>query len=100
MEQRLIDANALKEMLIELLEDIKRNPRMDGYEMCFIASCATLCQMIDDAPSIWAGDAIDLSLKLLDEHERGTLFEYRNLGCTIDRLRETIVQLAMEACGK
>lgn len=28
------------------------------------------------------------SYKLLDEHERGKLFEYQNLGCTIDRLRE------------
>lgn len=28
------------------------------------------------------------SYKLLDKHERGKLFEYQNLGCTIDRLRE------------
>lgn len=28
------------------------------------------------------------SYKLLDKHERGKLFEYQNLGCTIERLRE------------
>lgn len=55
--ERLIDAEELKETLIATLEDIKRNPKMDGQEMHLVAAIHTLGQMIDDAPTLWEGDA-------------------------------------------
>lgn len=87
---RLISAERLKETLAETLEEIKSNPKMDGQEMHIIAAIHTLSQMIDDAPTVWAGDDNDLSLKLLDEYERGKLFEYQSLGYNIDHLRELV----------
>ena len=49
---RLIDADALKAVMIETLECIKENPKMDGQERHIIAAIATLGQMIDDAPTV------------------------------------------------
>lgn len=51
-KKRLIDADELKKLLFDVLDGIKRNPKMDGYELCVVASCVTLCDMIDDAPTI------------------------------------------------
>lgn len=45
---KLIDADALKMALIDILESIKRNPKMDGQEMHIIAACHMLGEMIDD----------------------------------------------------
>ena len=50
--QRLIDANALKELFIQTLENIKSNPLMTGQEMHIITAIHTVGQMIDDAPTI------------------------------------------------
>ena len=36
---RLIDVDALKELLIDTLESIKKNPKMDGQEAHIIAAC-------------------------------------------------------------
>lgn len=54
---RLIDANALKSLLIEVLERIKENPKMTRDEMHIISGCHMLCEMIDDAPTI---DAVEV----------------------------------------
>lgn len=49
---RLIDANALKSLLIEVLERIKESPKMTRDEMHIISGCHMLCEMIDDAHTI------------------------------------------------
>ena len=49
---RLIDADALKAAMIETLEQIKANPKMDGQEMHIIAGIAMLGEMIDDSLTI------------------------------------------------
>ena len=49
---RLIDADALKELLIDTLESIKKNPKMDGQEAHIIAACHMLTEMIDDASTV------------------------------------------------
>lgn len=49
---RPIDADALKELLIDTLESIKKSPKMDGQEMHIIAACSMLGEMIDDAPTV------------------------------------------------
>jgi len=49
---RLIDADALKAAMIETLEQIKANPKMDGQEMHIIAGIAMLGEMIDGIPTI------------------------------------------------
>lgn len=49
---RLIDADALKSLLIETLENIAKKPAMDGQEMHIIAGCHMLCEMIDDADTV------------------------------------------------
>lgn len=49
---RLIDPNALKSLLIEVLERIKESPKMTRDEMHIISGCHMLCEMIDDAPTI------------------------------------------------
>lgn len=49
---RQIDADALKEVFIQTLENIKSNPRMTGQEMHIITAIHTVGQMIDDAPTI------------------------------------------------
>lgn len=49
---RLIDADELKEVMIDVLEHIKQNPKMDGQERHIIAAIATLSEMIDDAPTV------------------------------------------------
>lgn len=49
---RLIDADALKELLIDTLESIKKNPKMDGQETHIIAACHMLAEMIDDASTV------------------------------------------------
>ncbi len=50
---RPIDADALKKLLIDTLESIKKNPKMDGQEMNIIAACSMLGEMIDDAPTVF-----------------------------------------------
>ena len=54
---RLIDANALKSLLIEVLERIKEIPKMTIDEMHIISGCHMLCEMIDDAHTI---DAVEV----------------------------------------
>ena len=49
---RLIDADALKATMIETLEQIKANPKMNGQEMHIIAGIAMLGEMIDASPTI------------------------------------------------
>lgn len=49
---RPIDADALKELVIETLERIAKMPAMNHEEMHVIAACRMLCEMIDDAPAI------------------------------------------------
>ena len=49
---RLIDADALKEVFIQTLENIKSNTRMTGQEMHIITAIHTVGQMIDDMPTI------------------------------------------------
>ena len=58
---RLIDANALKATMIETLEQIKANPKMDGQEMHIIAGIAMLGEMIDDSPTIDAVEVVRCS---------------------------------------
>ena len=54
---RLIDADALKDMLIEVLESIRQNPKMTRDEIHIISGCHMLCEMIDDAPT---ADAVEV----------------------------------------
>ena len=54
MTGRLIDADELKELMIETLEHIKENPKMDGQEMHIISAMRMLSEMINDAPTIEA----------------------------------------------
>lgn len=49
---RLIDADALKGVMIETLEKIKANPKMDNQEAHVIAAFHTVGLMIDDAPTV------------------------------------------------
>ena len=49
---RLIDADELEATMIETLEQIKANPKMNGQEMHIIAGIAMLGEMIDDSPTI------------------------------------------------
>lgn len=49
---RPIDADALKATMIETLEQIKANPKMNGQEMHIIAGIAMLGEMVDDSPTI------------------------------------------------
>ena len=57
MTGRLIEAEELKELMIETLEHIKENPKMNGQEMHIIAAIQMLSEMIDDAPTV---DAIPI----------------------------------------
>ena len=49
---RYIDADALKELFVKTLENIKSNPRMTGQEKHIITAIHTVGQMIDDSPTI------------------------------------------------
>ena len=49
---RLIDADALKSVMIETLEKIKANPKMDNQEAHVIAAFHTVGLMIADAPTV------------------------------------------------
>lgn len=60
---RLIDADELKSLLIETLENIAKKPAMDGQEMHIIAGCHMLCEMIDDAEPVDAEPVRHASLK-------------------------------------
>lgn len=49
---RLINADALKETMIQVLERIKKNPNMNGQEMHLIAGMKMLGEMIDDSETV------------------------------------------------
>ena len=49
---RLIDADWIREALIDTLEALKKNPKMDRQEMHLIAAFSTLGRMLEDAPTI------------------------------------------------
>lgn len=49
---RPIDADTLKVLLIETLEQIARKPNMDSQEIHIIAATHVLCEMLDDAQTI------------------------------------------------
>lgn len=49
---RLIDADALKSVMIETLESLKRNPKMDLQEIHLICAFHTVGMMVDDAPTV------------------------------------------------
>lgn len=51
---RLIDAERLKIVMIETLEKIKQNPKMDNQEAHILAAFHTVGVMVDDAPTIEA----------------------------------------------
>ena len=55
---RPIDADKLKDTLIETLERIRENPKMRRDEMHIVAACGTMCQMIDDMPTIHRSDIV------------------------------------------
>lgn len=48
---RLIDADALKKVMIETLEALLKNPKMDNQEAHLLAAFHTVGKMIDDAPT-------------------------------------------------
>ena len=54
---RYIDADALKTLLIETLEAIRKNPKMDNQEAHLIAGISMLGKMIDDAKTV---DAVEV----------------------------------------
>ena len=49
---RLIDADALKSVMIETLESLKRNPKMDLQEFHLICAFHTVGMMVDNAPTV------------------------------------------------
>jgi len=49
---RLIDADNLKNVMIETLEAIKENPKMDNQEAHIISAFHTVGLMVDDAPTV------------------------------------------------
>ena len=49
---RLIDADALKKVMIETLEALLKNPKMDNQEAHLLAAFHTVGKMIDDAPTV------------------------------------------------
>lgn len=51
-QMRLIDAERLKGVMIETLEKIKQNPKMDNQEAHIISAFHTVGLMVDDAPTI------------------------------------------------
>ena len=53
---RLIDETWLKAAMIETLESLKRNPKMDRQEAHLIAAFDTLRVMLEDAPTIIPAD--------------------------------------------
>jgi len=68
---RLIDADALKNTMIETLEAIKANPKMNGQEMHVLAAFKTVGAMIDDAPTVTPEDDwIPFRLREMTEEER------------------------------
>lgn len=54
---RLIDADALKQIMIETLEALLKNPKMDNQEAHLLAAFHIVGKMIDDAPT---ADAVDV----------------------------------------
>lgn len=75
---RLIDADALKELMIEVLEHIKENPKMDGQERHIIAGIHMLGEMIDDAPTVDADKALrKAARKLAYIHTQIDLYDDR-----------------------
>lgn len=51
---RTIDANALKETIVDVLTDIKHI--IGIYDTLFDSVINTVCKVIDDAPTIDGGD--------------------------------------------
>lgn len=72
---RYIDADALKELMIETLEHIQKNPKMTGQEMHIIVATIMLCEMIDDAPTIDAEPV---------RHGRWIFGELGPVGCDVN----------------
>ena len=77
MTGRLIEAEELKELMIETLEHIKENPKMNGQEMHIIAAIQMLSEMIDDAPTVDAipVEWIEKHLITHDDVVNGNFFE-------------------------
>jgi hypothetical protein len=49
---RPIDADKAKETFIQVLEEIKKRPRMSRDEIHIIAACDTICEILDDEPTV------------------------------------------------
>ncbi len=49
---RLIDADALKQTMIETMEALLKNPKMDNQEAHLLAAFHTVGKMINDAPTV------------------------------------------------
>lgn len=49
---RLIDADALKKVMIETLEALLKNPKMDNQEAHLLAAFHTVGNMIEDAQTV------------------------------------------------
>ena len=49
---RLIDADGLTDLLVEVMENIRRDPKMTRDEIHIISGCHMLCEMIYDAPTV------------------------------------------------
>lgn len=49
---RLIDADALKKVMIETLEALLKNPKMDNQEAHLLAAFHTVGKMINDAQTV------------------------------------------------
>ena len=82
---RLIDADALKDLLVEVLESIRQNPKMTRDEIHIISGCRMLCEMIDDAPTVDAEPVVHARWNRKDE--KAVMFdiewECSKCGCAI-----------------
>ena len=78
---RLIDADALKELLSEVIGSIAKKPEMNGNLEHMIRASAMVIQMIDDAPSIQPEQRWIPCGERLPEEETDVLVTRTFLGC-------------------
>lgn len=105
---RLIDADALKALLIKTLESIKRDPQMTRQEMHIIAACDTLSEMIDDTPTVepevkrggWIEESNDYGYPAIRCSYCGAEWECTDWALSVDEWRELISRLEhCPTCG-
>ena len=74
---RMIDADALKKVMIETLEALLKNPKMDNQEAHLLAAFHTVGKMIEDAPTVDAVEVVRCKdCKWYTHHESDDGYSY------------------------